>query len=869
MRLLKFLLGIIGAGMVLTGDPNGNPENNESNDPGSNNNLSPGAQGAEGELQEHGAGSTGINALENNAGARPKVQSGKPGKGRKSGKGRRSDKNLKSDKEYVDVQSGIDHSRNPKSDIVYDIELVEDLKRFRRLHAEYYYKVLSSAFILEGNNICATPRLLQFISNVVGNDPERQGLCFYVIKVSMLFQLCLLHSRNEHARVIVFDSRTLANPQILIDVLNGVLPILYDKSDFGDRFSEIYAILFKMHYSSEFVTTSRQHMHYPQVLKDAIWMLCKILEYKVTTGFDPDIHFTNEMVIGCVALLGSMYINMAVMSGGPANTSFRRRIGSQEERNLSSDIGHKLHSVLISLLYLYKRMSSRSGYKCGQSYIPQQLARHCSEAFLHTVSDQYSSGGLSYDILVTDIVNGIMKLIDRSSIQLLESDVSLYEQKCFNRQACGTGTRTLTDEMSALTLGEEDNLAESDKKSAGSEAVGQVASAATVDSKDKGMIDYTKLGARPKVRSSRPTSSTSKKSDISGDVADDQYKSIVSDAKTSSMQRVVHSIEPSATHRLEFRKNHVNYLNGILKFAHFTLQKKLCVTMQCKELIFNVTNDPDQSKICGFILKVSILAQYAVTCFSKGRAMFSLFDKRCHDNTGNYINFFLRNIVEIVNSEKSVEESIRQMGMIFRKHSAAPQLMVKQICNPDFYRKSVSVLYKLCIYKADCSCGGELANILYFQLIFACGVSIGSMYYATENTDMYNMTSLARKCVLLVNFVLSMYEVDKHGNSNMKAISPDVYVPNTLLNLISPGVMDIILQQHPGGDVPFSVYVNHIVGELGVLVIQEGIHNLLDNINIYESGVAGIIPLPICCTYPWSGSGSSQDKHASGGGYSL
>ncbi|WP_078399946.1 DUF3514 domain-containing protein [Ehrlichia ruminantium] len=869
MGILKLLMGIIGTGMVLTGSTGDSEqkEDKENTDSQSSKDQSDSNLG-----------------VANTSGDNTSTQSSQCIGNSEGNIAAGGSENVNISKELV-------------SHAAFTVR--QELKCFRKKHAEYCYNMLQAAFSWQNSYAYVTNDFSEFLNCIAGNDQETRGLCFLVLKASLLFQYCIVHSHHESARLIIFDQRSIRDPSLLNSLLSNALRILSSTRSSSHRMHNSYFALSNMSYSQYFPNT--KEMISPQFYRDVQKLLCKIFEYKITNGFDKYIRFTDELLIGCALFMGSMYNQIYIRteeniteSGFPKisvlyrNTDvFRDKIGSHTRSLMAlQDLGYRCYKLFITMLYMYRDITPL--FRRGIQSIPQKLVRQCSEDIMGFIDNNYRYDDMPYSVITRNIASNLGRLINRVNIRTLEQDIQLYEQHCIMQ--CLMSVETSTDlesqdmgqlnvEMSSININEAQEATHDVQHPSSSSVEGAMGVVADVKQDE---IDYTKLGARPKVRSKRSSDKTLKQDEshasvqktqvstgTSGTSVDKKSQKLVGtiDSSGSSSGKlsdtglhegVLQSVCTRAVKQLpvseqstgmktisheqirKFRCLHVKYLHSVCRRVMFSMYGEIKPTFECVQLMSYIfQNNEYEKRLCLLVFKISMLLQFCGAHFCREQIRYLIFDERPWIEGEEHIDYILYNILGVINASAPLATCITLVnGLLRQKFNISRQMLTRCQHTPDFYRKIMNLLCKVYQCRRECSnfSRGSICTIMLNEIIMCCSLLMGSMYCNMKSMGIRDCRrKLDVECYRILLAFMYMYEVRYQG-INVEYVDHDpVIVPQALSRVCSEKFIEFLKANYSDGEVPFSMYVEHLIERLDMLMTSRNVTWIFDDIGIYES----------------------------------
>ncbi|QLK51998.1 DUF3514 domain-containing protein [Ehrlichia ruminantium] len=891
MGILKLLMGIIGTGMVLTGSTGGSEQQEDKEN--TDNQSGKDQDNSNSDVANASGDNTSTQSSQHVGNSEGSIAAGEVSNAHSASKG------------LVD-------SRKVKN---------LEYQNFRKKHAMYCYDMLQAAFNWQGGYAYVTHDFHNFLDCIAGNDQEIRGLCFLVLKASVLFQYCMLHCRHEVARLLVFDQRSLRDPMLLNNLLSKALSILSNTDDPDRRMYFSYLALCHISYSQ----LDMKEMISPQFYRDIQGLLCRIFEYKITNGFDPYIKFTHELLIGCALFLGGMYNQIHTREATTEvtvpdtvnvlcrNTDiFRERINSNRRSVMAwQDLGYRCYRLFISMLYMYT--DDTRLFRRGVQAIPQKLIRQCSEDIVTLIDSYYLQDEMPYSVIAGNIAGSLSRLINRNNISIVQEDITLYEQHCIRQ--CSMSVKTSTDlesqdieqlnvSMSIVDINEEREgihaAQQPPSSSLGEGAVGEVAGSS---------YDYTRLGARPKVRSRKSSDKTLKQGEshtsvkisqvstgMSSTFVDKKSKGLVGIIKSpdsfssqeTKLSQVHHKqaqvadgvtttdklsnidlqenvIQPvhisevddnlpkqspisrqgtcvsmPPDHIRKFRRLHVIYLYDICRRLIFSTHGEIKATVECAHVMSDIfKSNKAEQKFFLLMLKVSMLLQFCGAHFSRERIRYIIFDARPWAKESKNIDYILCEILGVINTSSSLSHTIMSISRLLRqKYDVDGKMLTKMRHMPDFYRKVMNLLCRVYQYKRECSNFGQdnIHTIVISQVIICCAMLMGSMYCSKEGIGIRGTRrTLDVEFYHLVLAFMYLYEVQAQGAAKVDYIdhSP-VVIPPGLSRLCSKNFVKFLKKNYPGGEVPFSIHVEHLIERLDRLITGQNVAWIFSDIEIYE-----------------------------------
>ncbi|QLK58411.1 DUF3514 domain-containing protein [Ehrlichia ruminantium] len=891
MGILKLLMGIIGTGMVLTGSTGGSEQQEDKEDTDSQS----------GKDQDN-SNSDVANASGDNTSTQSSQCVGNP----------------ESNIEVNDIRRI--HSMFRGLACRQRVNNME-FQNFRTRHAIYCYDMLESAFNWQDNYAYVTHGFHDFLNCIAGDDQEVKGLCFLVLKASVLFQYCMVHCRHESGRLIIFDERSIRDPALLNNLLSKALSILSNTGDINKRMYFSYLALFHMSYSQHFI--DMKQIISPQFYRDIQGLLCRIFEYKITNGFDQYIKFTNELLIGCAFFLGGMYNQIHIREATTEATThrgsvnvlyrstdvFRRRIGSHRRNIIAwQDLGYRCYRLFTSMLYLYA--DDTRLFRRGVQSIPQKLLRQCSEDIVELIDTHYLHDEMPYSVIAGNIAGSLSRLINRNNISAIQEDIGLYEQYCIRQCSMNVETSTalesqdieqLNVSMSVMGINEgqeESAVQQLSSSSSGEGAVGEVAG-----SRDN-QTDYTRLGARPKVRSRRSSDKTLKQDESHTSVEISQVSTGTSstfvDKKSGKLVGIIKSSDSSSSQEIEqsmmkvrlagnvmttdklsdiglhgnviqpvhisevednlpqqsyvyrqgtcvgmprdhirkFRRLHVTYLYNICPRVIVSMHGEIRATAECVQVMLDIfKNDRSEQGLFLLMLKISMLLQFCGAHFCREQIRYMMFDARPWSRECKDVDYVLYEILGVINTSSSLSNTIMLIsGILRQKYNVDRRMLTKMPHTPNFYRKVMNLLCKVCQYKRECSNFGQnnVHSIVISQVIICCAILMGSMYCRMESMGIRDpLRSLDVECYHVLIAFMYLYEVRAQAKVDYVSHDPLV-IPQGLSRLCSRGFVNFLKENYPNGEVPFSIYIGHLVERLDRLMTAKNVAFVFSDIEIYE-----------------------------------
>ncbi|QLK57492.1 DUF3514 domain-containing protein [Ehrlichia ruminantium] len=893
MGILKLLMGIIGTGMVLTGATGGSEQQEDKENTDSQSGKDQG-----------NSNSDVANASGDNTSTQSSQCIGNP---------------------EGSIAAGEVRNTHSGSRGLVGRQMVNNLEfqNFRTKHAMYCYDMLESAFNWQNGYAYVTYDFHSFLNCIAGNDQEVRGLCFLVLKASVLFQYCMIHCRHESGRLLVFDQRSLKSPALLNNLLSKALSILSNTGDTNKRMYFSYFALFNMSYSQHFI--DMKEMISPQFYRDIEKLLCRIFEYKITNGFDQHIKFTNEILIGCAFFLGSMYNQIHIRETTTEATAridntnllhrntdvFRSRIGSNRRNMVAwQDLGYRCYRLFTSMLYLYT--DDTRLFRRGMQSIPQKLLRQCSEDIVNLIDSYYLQDEMPYSVIVGNIAGSLSRLINRNNISVMQEDIDLYAQHCIRQCSMNVETSTALEsqDIEQLNVGMSImDINEGQKKhavqqlpssSSGEGAVGEIAGPGYDNAY------YTRLGARPKVRSRKSSDKTLKQDEshtsvkisqvstekfstfvdkkseglvgiikspdssssqetklpkvkvrLADDVATidklsdiDLHENVIQPVHTSEVDDNLPKQSPISRqgtcvnmprdHIRKFRRLHVIYLYDICRRVIFSTHGEIKATVECVQVMSDIfKSNKAEQELFLLMLKVSMLLQFCGAHFSRERIRYIIFDARPWAKESKNIDYILCEILGVINTSSSLSHTIMSISRVLRqKYDVDSRMLTKMRHMPDFYRKVMNLLCRVCQYKRECSNFGKnnVPTIVISQVIICCAMLMGSMYCSKEGIGIRGTRrTLDVEFYHLVLAFMYLYEVQAQGAAKVDYIdySPVVISPG-LSRLCSKKFVEFLKKNYPDGEVPFSVHVEHLIERLDRLITGQNVAWIFSDIEIYE-----------------------------------